>query len=433
MIVLGYDFYKDNSIQKPNGLIGQKITDDNKDTSNIFQLYLPPYLIEMFDNFKIDYKADSVDNIEKMNLKHKWIYVLDALGDPRGWLGKYSKDENSIKSVFSGVSKKALKQVRDNKAVIMIYQPMEGYPTNWLGNDVYEIIYKEIKKYKLNPKNILYVTGNWKLKEDFKKWKPKSKYSKSENIVVYSFNNERYLDFRNKWEVADLNSNKKRRAYFLCYNRTPRGHRMYLLCLLHGAGLIQKGFVSCSEVPTDKNSQTIFSGFLHNLGVGVNLRKNAIQLRQEFAKGSPYIVDVDEWGTNHFDTSPPWPYEESFFSVTTNTLFEDDALFLDEKIWKPILNYHPFIFVGCYNSVEKLKELGFKTFHPFIDESYDKEKNPVKRMLMIVKEIERLCSYTMEEMENWYEQLLPRLKYNHHHLFDRKNFSEFLKVIKHEV
>ena len=35
-----------------------------------------------------------------------------------------------------------------------------------------------IKKYKLNPKNILYVTGNWKLKEDFEEWKPKSKYSK---------------------------------------------------------------------------------------------------------------------------------------------------------------------------------------------------------------------------------------------------------------
>ena len=82
MIHLGYDFYEYGSIQKPNGLIGQKITDDNKDTSNIFQLYLPPYLIEMFNNFKIDYRADSVDNIEKMNLKHKWIYVLDALGDP---------------------------------------------------------------------------------------------------------------------------------------------------------------------------------------------------------------------------------------------------------------------------------------------------------------------------------------------------------------
>jgi hypothetical protein len=428
MIVLGYDFYKDSAIQKPNGLIGQKITDDNKDTSNIFQLYLPPYLIEMFDNFKIDYKADSVDNIEKMNLKHKWIYVLDALGDPRGWLGKYSKDENSIKSVFSGVSKKALKQVRDNKAVIMIYQPMEGYPTNWLGNDVYEIIYKEIKKYKLNPKNILYVTGNWKLKEDFEKWKPKSKYSKSENIVVYSFNNERYLDFRNKWEIADLESNKKRRKHFLCYNRTPRGHRLYLLSLLHGKGLISKGFVSCQ-----KFDYRWMSGYLHNIGLGKNLRDATKKHLKEFSKGSPYIVDVDEWNTNHFDTSPAWPYEESFFSVTTNTLFEDDALFLDEKVWKPILNYHPFVFVGCHNSLEKLKELGFKTFHPFIDESYDDQKHHAKRMIMISKEINRLCSYTMDEMESWYEQLIPRLEHNYQVLFERKTFDGFVGVLKNAI
>ena len=428
MIVLGYDFYKDSAIQKPNGLIGQKITDDNKDTSNIFQLYLPPYLIEMFDNFKIDYKADSVDNIEKMNLKHKWIYVLDALGDPRGWLGKYSKDENSIKSVFSGVSKKALKQVRDNKAVIMIYQPMEGYPTNWLGNDVYEIIYKEIKKYKLNPKNILYVTGNWKLKEDFEKWKPKSKYSKSENIVVYSFNNERYLDFRNKWEIADLESNKKRRKHFLCYNRTPRGHRLYLLSLLHGKGLISKGFVSCQ-----KFDYRWMSGYLHNIGLGKNLRDVTKKHLKEFSKGSPYIVDVDEWNTNHFDTSPAWPYEESFFSVTTNTLFEDDALFLDEKVWKPILNYHPFVFVGCHNSLEKLKELGFKTFHPFIDESYDDQKHHAKRMIMISKEINRLCSYTMDEMESWYEQLIPRLEHNYQVLFERKTFDGFVGVLKNAI
>ena len=27
MITLGYDFYEDGSIQKPNGLIGQKITE----------------------------------------------------------------------------------------------------------------------------------------------------------------------------------------------------------------------------------------------------------------------------------------------------------------------------------------------------------------------------------------------------------------------
>ena len=111
-----------------------------------------------------------------------------------------------------------------------------------------EVLYDEIIEYKLNPKNILYVTGNWKLESDFKKWKPKSKYSDLDDIVVYSFNNERFLDFRNKWDIADLESNKKRRKHFLCYNRTPRGHRLYLLALLHGKGLIPKGFVSCQKV-----------------------------------------------------------------------------------------------------------------------------------------------------------------------------------------
>ena len=54
MITLGYDFYTDNEIQSPNGLIGQIITEKNKDTSNIFQLYLPPYLTEMLERFKIE-------------------------------------------------------------------------------------------------------------------------------------------------------------------------------------------------------------------------------------------------------------------------------------------------------------------------------------------------------------------------------------------
>jgi hypothetical protein len=429
MITLGYDFYTDLEIKKPNGLNSQKITDKNKGTSNIFQLYLPPYLTDMFNRFGVDFKIDSVDNLSKTNLKNKWIYVLDCIGDPRGWLGVYNpKDQNSIKSLFSGISKLALKQVREDKAIIMVYQPMEGYPTNWLDNDIYEILYKEIRKYKLNPKNILYVTGNWKLEKDFKKWKPKSKYSKSDDIIIHSFNNERFLDFENKWYNAKIKSDKKRRKYFLCFNRTMRGHRLYLLSLLHGKGLISKGFVSCQ-----KFDYRWMSGYLHNIGLGKNLRDTTKKHIKEFSKGAPYIVDVDEWQTNHFDTSPAWPYEESFFSVTTNTLFEEDAIFLDEKIWKPILNHHPFIFVGCQGSLKELRKQGFKTFHPFIDESYDNQKHHAKRMIMISKEIDRLCSYTMSEMESWYEQLIPRLEHNYQVLFERKTFDDFVGVLKNAI
>ena len=426
MITLGYDFYEDGSIQKPNGLIGQKITEKNKGTSNIFQLYLPPYLTEMFKRFKIDFEVDSVDSIKKRNLKTKWVYLLDCIGDPRGWLGLYNREgENSIKSLFSGVSETTINQVREDKAVIMIYQPMEGYPTNWLGNDIYEIIYDEIVKFKLNPKNILYVTGNWLLREDYKKWKPKLKYSDLEDIGIYSFNNERFLDFKSKWDFAKPELNKKRKKHFLCYNRTPRGHRLTLLALLHGKSLLPNGYVSCSP-----NNPTYLEGYLNDISMGVNLRKRVLIQIEEFNQGTPWYVDVDEWRTNHFDTSPAWPYEDSFFSVTTSTLFNEKSIFLDEKIWKPIYNHHPFIFVGCSNlgngSLKELRKQGFKTFHPYIDESYDKENHPTKRMVMIVDEIERLCSYTLKEMENWYEQLIPRLEHNHKNLFDNTSFNNFI-------
>jgi len=426
MLRFGYDFYNQkNGIEKSNGLIGQKITEKNKDVSNIFQLDLPPYLTEIFNRFDIDFNVDSVDNIKKQNSKTKWVYVLDCIGDPRGWMGKYIPEyQNSIKSLFSGISKTSIDEVRKDKAVIMVYQPMEGYPTDWIGNNIFEVLYDEIIEYKLNPKNILYVTGNWKLESDFKKWKPKSKYSDLDDIVVYSFNNERFLDFRNKWDIADLESNKKRRKHFLCYNRTLRGHRLYLLALLHGKGLISKGFVSCQKV-----QDNWLGGYLHNLGVGVNMRKSTVGHMREFNKGTPYIVDVDEWNTNHFDTSPAWPYEESFFSVITSALFNKKAIFLDEKVWKPILNYHPFIFVGCSGSLEELKRQGFKTFHPFIDETYDKQKHPAKRMMMITRQIEWLCGFTLDEMEKWHEELIPILEHNFKNLFNVKGVHDFVNFL----
>jgi len=64
-----------------------------------------------------------------------------------------------------------------------------------------------------------------------------------------------------------------------------------------------------------------------------------------------------------------------------------------------------------------LKRQGFKTFHPFIDESYDEEKNPYKRMKKIIKEIDRLSKYSSEKMNNWYKNLKPILKHNNKQLY----------------
>jgi hypothetical protein len=144
----------------------------------------------------------------------------------------------------------------------------------------------------------------------------------------------------------------------------------------------------------------------------------------------PLIVDVDEWDTNHYGTSVDWLYSRTFFSIVTESIFEDVSVFLDEKVWKPIYNYHPFIILGCPNSLKKLREVGFKTFEPFINESYDTEVNPGKRMGMVVDEVERLCSMSFDELKKWHKNLIPILKYNKSFLKeDKYQFNKLIEII----
>ena len=63
--------------------------------------------------------------------------------------------------------------------------------------------------------------------------------------------------------------------------------------------------------------------------------------------------------------------------------------------------------------LKQLHKLGFKTFHPFIDESYDDIEDPIKRYVQIGEEVKRLCSLPIEEIHDWYYSILkPTLVHN---------------------
>lgn len=96
---------------------------------------------------------------------------------------------------------------------------------------------------------------------------------------------------------------------------------------------------------------------------------------------------------------------------------------LTEKVFKPIANFQPFFFIAYPGALALLQSLGFKTFHPFIDESYDNEPSEATRMNMIVKEINRLCSMSKEQIHEWFWQMEDILIHNHNHI---------LEIYKHE-
>jgi len=78
------------------------------------------------------------------------------------------------------------------------------------------------------------------------------------------------------------------------------------------------------------------------------------------------------------------PYIDTVCSIVSETNDNDHDVFMTEKIWKPIMAQHVFIVHGNYLYLQKLREMGFKTFNSYFDEGYDLERDPNKRIDKIV-------------------------------------------------
>lgn len=83
-----------------------------------------------------------------------------------------------------------------------------------------------------------------------------------------------------------------------------------------------------------------------------------------------------------------------------------------EKTWKCLASGKPFILMHGAGSLKELQKLGFKTFSPWIDESYDKEKNHWNRLEMIKKEIDRLANLNKHDTSILIENLKNAAEYN---------------------
>ena len=64
-------------------------------------------------------------------------------------------------------------------------------------------------------------------------------------------------------------------------------------------------------------------------------------------------------------------------------------------------------------SLKKLRELGFKTFYPYIDESYDEEPDELKRFNMVMEQVNKLCSMELPELHDLYWSMSDILIHNH--------------------
>ena len=107
---------------------------------------------------------------------------------------------------------------------------------------------------------------------------------------------------------------------------------------------------------------------------------------------------------------------DSYIDVVNETWFTDaSCCFFSEKTLRPLVTLKPFILAGCPFSLKRLQDLGYKTFHPYINEDYDQISDPVERMRVLHRELERLAGLSMQQLHEMQQALKERLIHNYYH------------------
>jgi hypothetical protein len=107
---------------------------------------------------------------------------------------------------------------------------------------------------------------------------------------------------------------------------------------------------------------------------------------------------------------------DTFINIVTETLTDDNIIFITEKTYKPIYVCQPFIIVGNAHSLKKLKELGYKTFDKWWDESYDEEMDFICRLKSIIKLLEEISTWDFKKCDSIRKEMKEVLIHNYNRM-----------------
>ena len=147
------------------------------------------------------------------------------------------------------------------------------------------------------------------------------------------------------------------------------------------------------------------------------LVKNKKNVYESFSHESPgYIFTIKDETVDI--------YKSSYISLVTETFFYEDDYIITEKVYKPIIHYHPFIVLGSPYTLKHMRSIGFKTFGDFWDESYDEEENNDKRFEKVFNLLIKFDKMPIEELHKLYIDMIPTLKYNYDLIVERGSMKQ---------
>jgi len=100
---------------------------------------------------------------------------------------------------------------------------------------------------------------------------------------------------------------------------------------------------------------------------------------------------------------------------------------LSEKFFIPISLKKPFVVFYCANFLKEMKEYGFKSFAPFINEEYDLVEDDIVRYKLVIKEMKKISEMSDTEKNKFIENVTPICEHNFNIMSEYIQNKNFLK------
>ena len=321
------------------------------------------------------------------------------------------------------IPKKILKRIqKDNKTFLCICNAHESFHSIVL--PLYDDL---VIKSKIPPEKIILISESADLHVEVKKI--------SVSLGLKPMNVEWSLIFENniKLEINSLNNgeltnNDLIERRFLNLNRRWRLHRPTLVALMLSENILDNGYVSLAKSDDRVTWTDVLQQILNHHKDDKEISDKISIVADRLLHFEDMYLDTKDLISNKVEigTSLKPFYRKTSFSVVCETNFYtskgwEAGRFLSEKTFKPIAFQHPFILVSVPHSLSLLRELGYKTFSPFINEEYDIELNDFSRMKKILSEIKRLSSMSDTDINIFKKNINSIVEYNYFRLKSKKN------------
>jgi len=427
---------------------------------------------------------DSTELIEK---EIPFIYLIGIRSGPQYW----GKDDRN--NLFFNIKQNTKNYIKSGKVLVIVDMSGEGYPVENVdpltitetGNIPIDIPL-EIEKYanieNFPVTNVCYLTGNANAPN----------YTESKINIIYLCNSEMSMkksvlgigynmktstntivkvtsdwisnSFNKALQYRKDNIENPNTKHFLSLCKLVKDSRLYHSLGLNYYNLHDKALASLmlseSELQIDQesddfNDPTDEDAYDFNKGLSTNplmedyidtiilktrllgsddfgmLIKSRNNIRNLLEKLPMYIDRKSLKGISGFTVWDDSFYKDTFFSYLYESYaYNNKTIYLSEKFWKTVINFHPTLLVTNPHALRYLKNRGYKTFYPFIDESYDEEEDFDARSKMLLSEVYKLCQMSKIDLLSWYESQSDILMYNYKKYLLDDPISESVNKIK---